>query len=73
MRFTLLAACFVALGFSSCDRHSWNETKVLFEEHHGHGHAQNSGNEHAKHAANHGEQHGESPLDPAKEATKQSH
>lgn len=71
MRFTLLAACFMCLGFSSCERHSWSKTKVLFEEHHAHGHA--SGNEHAQHAQNHDSQHGESPIDPAKQPANGAH
>ncbi len=39
----------------SCERHSWEETKVLHEEHHG-GHEGHEGEAHAEHAE--GDMHG---------------
>lgn len=45
-----------AVAFVSCERHDWEETKKLHEQHHGAGHG-----EHAEHAeAGHTEEaHGE--------------
>lgn len=50
----LLAAASMILVSTSCDKHSWDSTKVLHEgmhkEHHGddHGHAADHGKDHAE-------------------------
>jgi len=43
-----------AVAFVSCERHDWEETKKLHEQHHGTGHG-----EHADHAEHKEEAHGE--------------
>jgi hypothetical protein len=42
-----------AVAFVSCERHDWEETKKLHEQHHGAGHG-----EHADHADHKEEAHG---------------
>lgn len=52
----LLAA--TAVAFVSCERHDWEDTKKLHEQHHGAGHAA-EGHGHADHAEHKGEAHGD--------------
>ena len=50
--FRLLAAA-TLLAATSCERHSWEETKVLHEQHGDHGHGEAHGDEHAAEEAAH--------------------
>ena len=58
----LLAFAAVAFSFSSCDKHSWEETKVLQEKYseHGAGHGEHGAAKEGEHGAKaeaHGEKH----------------
>ena len=57
---TLFAAAAAGLFLSSvsCERHSWEETKALHEQHGGHAHADGHG-EHKDGEHGHAEKHGE--------------
>lgn len=49
-----------AVAFVSCERHDWEETKKLHEQHHGAGHGEHA---HGDHPATHDEEHKEAHKD----------
>lgn len=61
MKAAYLAAAGLFLAAVSCERHEWEETKVLHESHGGH-----EGGDHAEHAdGEHADHEGDAPADHA--------